>query len=303
MHYLFRQQEIRDLAWAMCSPPMMQIENAIFKHQPLSEVESESLSNLEQEHERLCQHLEVLKRRTVGHYFEQLVAFWISHYSALSIAGQNIQVQGAEQTIGEFDFLLHGTFPPTHLEVAVKYYLGTGNASSWSEWIGPNGKDSLERKVNSLASTQCMLSLREESKPILADLALPSVQPAVMLKGYFFYPYHQILRGKDTAPPFQSHPDHLRGWWCYAKDASGMIRASPHHWKILQKPHWLSPALSYHKDELMSGSLMEDFAKRHVREHNQCLLVAAMSDQDTGVWLEQHRGFIVPDNWPNHLES
>ena len=92
----------------------------------------------------------------MGDYFEKLVALWLQlndHYQHIQ---QRLTVYYNERTIGEFDFIFtdHKTGSSQHWEVAVKFYLEYFDGEDY-QFLGPNAKDSLDKKMIELDGTRC----------------------------------------------------------------------------------------------------------------------------------------------------
>ena len=95
--------------------------------------------------------LETIQRRptrSVGHYFETLVRFFIEDGPHFELLAHNLQVHVDKRTLGAMDFVVRDQFGAVeHWEVAVKFYLGASEIPRWSSWIGPNQRDRLDIKL------------------------------------------------------------------------------------------------------------------------------------------------------------
>ncbi|KAG1663448.1 UPF0585 protein [Nymphon striatum] len=114
--------------------------------------------------------------------FEALVAFWLNISPNYKLIQQNIQIIEDGITFGEIDFIIQevNSGKIIHLEVCVKFYLGTDPYEDSYRWFGTNTKDQLGRKLDHL--------LHHQSQ----------------------------LKNKIAPKGISSH--HLRGSWMYGKD-------------------------------------------------------------------------------------
>ena len=110
------------------------------------------LQYLDRRPNSLHAHLDALKTRRLGMYFEALWQFFIQHDSQLELIAHNVAVVDGGRTLGEFDILyrdIHSN-EGAHLELAVKFFLNQqldSNASpALDQWLGPNTNDRLDKK-------------------------------------------------------------------------------------------------------------------------------------------------------------
>ena len=201
----FQHRAVRDLAWALLSPSLFNtFDNSLNK--VLSEdyiEETDALLNwllgIDQNPQPLLDHITQRSQVRIGIYFEQLIGFYFKYYPRFDLLQQNLQVQGKQKTLGEFDFIV---FDKTnkdylHIETAVKFYLGSHDSSqlannvkqyNWHEWVGPNKKDSLSLKMDSMLNKQLRLSKTDEAGEQLQALGITvkDLQPRLLLRGRFF---------------------------------------------------------------------------------------------------------------------
>ncbi len=114
----------------------------------------------------------------------------------------NIQIQGAEQTLGELDFLIkdENTRNTIHIELACKFYLYDPQAGTLEleKWIGPNRRDSLFEKLEKVKTKQFPLLHRRETLEILEQLDIfPPISQQLCLKAQLFVPQSLDV---DTLP-------------------------------------------------------------------------------------------------------
>lgn len=144
----FRHQIVRDLAWAIASPPLMILDDPGCRwyddqwYQYQYSVSVPWLKALDRQPEQLQQRVDSLRDRRMGKYFETLWAFWLEQETRYEVIQQNLPLRGDGDTLGELDFLLldKTTGKYLHWEMAVKFYLGVGDTRSQASWDGPGKK-------------------------------------------------------------------------------------------------------------------------------------------------------------------
>lgn len=137
-----------------------------------------------------------LKNLRLGKLVEQFLCYQISNSDdEIQIIDANMQIQKGKQTIGEIDVLLKDTDEISHVEIVYKFYLyveRVGN-NSFQNWVGPNQKDSLYKKLEKLKFRQFPLLYKEEVAPWLTKhgLTVNEIQQKVLFKGQLFLPFEQ----------------------------------------------------------------------------------------------------------------
>ncbi len=310
-----KTQEVRDLAWSCFGPNLIHTFPPIMGPNVLQDEAIQSLEldvtaernqwllQLDQNSEPLLLHLSGLKSRRLGLYFETLWKFFLMHDSELEWVGHNIPIRNDKRTLGELDIVYRnkssGAF--THLELAVKFYLNRQTSclsTQLSDFLGPKGKDRLDKKIERLVGHQSPLSGTSEGKQALAALGVHEVQRKIAVKGWLFY--HESLRPslENRAPLSNPHP---KGRWNYFS-AFGETVHRHEHWVVLEKRNWLSPATIFDAEHaLLTADQLVSFLGETFKTDQRPLMVCAM--RPTGaIILETERYFITPDDWPVHLK-
>lgn len=301
----FQHQQVRDLAWACLSPPLLQ-------NLPASDVhicttgdhrrDESWLAALDQDPSFLLAELTKYKSTRLGIYFENLLRFYWQQDQHTELLAHNLQVQAPDvgelkgSTQGAFDFLLRTQDQFWHIESAVKFYLGVPDGSTgpsqWSRWIGPNCNDRLDIKLNHLRDHQLALCANVHAQKRLAEIAgsAQNWHKGLRFQGYLFYPALQSM-----SAPIASNPQHLRGSWWYLQD---FLQLDPKgYWLVLPRERWLSPAQTSDIHELYCGDNLREVLHYWLAERQKPQLLAAMQKKG-GIWIETGRSFIVPDHWP-----
>ncbi len=241
-------------------------------------------------------------RPLLGQYFENLLAFALTGDRQISDLVRNVQVSDGRNTIGEFDFLFRRHDLACHLEVAIKFYLGSGDLSRAENWFGPNCHDRLSLKLDKMFQKQLKLSQTSAGKDCLAQLGYGEVVPCHLVKGMLFYPYDRWSRAAFSWPDVIA-PAHLKGWWCPLDRAQEILHTAE-YWTILKKPHWLSTGQSAREVDILTPDELFRRLEKHFCLTKSPLLVAALLPEDCQgeTWgqsyREVHRGFITPVVWP-----
>ncbi len=297
------QPVVRDLAWALASPPLLNPSPADVRWLNAAWCERAFrasynwLAALDQNPGPL---LSALARRgdpRLGSYFEALLAFWLTWEDnpLYRLVGRNLAVRSKNLTLGELDFLVEErqSGELQHWEVAVKFYLGVAPGGVLSQWVGPGLKDRLDLKVQRLLEHQLTLSRTPEGRGLLRHLGLPEPSPVCLLKGRLFYPPGA---GPDWAP-HSATANHLAGWWMPQADFLAHYRDAGLHWIRLPKEHWLTevapPVLI--GDAQAATALVETLVQT---ADNRAAAVIGLERDEDGHFRENTRGFVTPPQWP-----
>lgn len=297
----WRHQVVRDLAWALASPPLLTPANESARWpdndwcQQVWHDSADWLSELDHDPTPLLHSLSARRDPRLGSYFEGLLAFWLAAPANTRyrlIAG-NLPVRAHKQTLGELDFLVEDKRlgEIQHWEVAVKFYLGVAaDAGDTPDWIGPGQRDCLARKREHLTGQQLGLTQEPAGQALLQALGLPSATPVCLLKGRLFYP---DVAGQTPVPaPADANPLHLRGWWQPAGDFARDPRRSSLRWLKLPKPNWLTPVMD---PEILGTAVASEHLLTLLADEAAPRAIAVVGVQDG---VEVTRGFVAPAGWP-----
>ena len=260
----FTNRCVRDLAWVIASPPLVSGE---FKQthwwnyqQCLTEFDDclPTLLSLDKKPAPLLTHLESIKSRRLGLRFEAYISFWLSTVSPnYTLLAQNIQlhdfINNLKHTIGEIDFIIkeNKTGKIIHLEVAVKFYLGTEPYSDPYRWFGTNLNDQLGKKLDHLKQHQTQLLINHPEK---TNYSID--ERHCIIKGRLFYPEEQ-----EDAPDGITD-NHLRG--CYLFQNNNLAQSSL---ILLDKIEWLA---EFSSEDIGKRKIQANFS---VSEKSRCYAV------------------------------
>lgn len=299
---LYHHPLVRDIAWLLSTPDLLHI--SAYPRPSLSSlgladsnVRHRWLSELEQQPQILEGAIDEHRHYRLGRYHELLWQFVLKHAPDSRLLISNLAIKDAKITLGELDLIYQTSSEraPTHLEVAIKFYLGLpegpGAVNSPARWIGPGGADSLAIKYQRSLHHQLPLAhtpkglhtLRAALDKIERDeTGLEKVEPEVPLQqqlalpGCLFRPWQpETILADHLPPPAGCHPDTAMqaGWWVHLSDFPAFCAAlnkistdeAVREQQCLQgivreKPAWLAPPL---KEDLVPWHALDDWLHQH----------------------------------------
>ncbi|HCW95968.1 DUF1853 family protein [Pseudomonas sp. S5(2021)] len=291
------QQPVRDLAWVLLSPPLL--DEGWQQRHPLSasawwtspDLLADWLRQLDRQPAPLQDWLARHSIRRLGLYYERLWQFALLNAPGVELLAANLPVRQAGHTLGELDLLLRDAEGVFHLELAVKFYLGlAGDGQAHDRWLGPDSQDRLDLKIAHLCQHQLPLGSAAPTRELLAEITREEVHSRFWLGGYLFRPW------PDGGPgPRGAHPGHLVGRWLHRSAWPRFCEQQPSPlWRPLPRANWLAPA-RLTAEELLPEREAE--AWLHDPESHARMLVRLAPDSQ-GAWREQERLFLVADDWP-----
>nr|WP_298249065.1 DUF1853 family protein [uncultured Halomonas sp.] len=301
---------VRDLAWLLLAPDLIAMP---WPGRPSREAlgladddrAADWLAELEAWPQALEGHVGDTLQGRMGLYHERLWQFLLAMAPGTELLAHNLRVMDGKLTLGELDLLYRrrGEAAITHLEVAIKYYLGLaegpGEVDSQARWIGPGGADSLAGKREHLHRHQLRMTERDATRNAIGDAlppggtrpeALPAPDSRVAMPGVLFSPWHHPL-----PPPREATPEHLRGRWLHWRDwhryRDGLPRGT--HGSRIAKPHWLALPRPEH---LLALRELDAQLSEHFHRHTAPLQLALW--HPNAGW---RRVFVVADAWPRQI--
>lgn len=273
---------VRDLMWAVNSPPLMDATHRAAQSLQASDIDVEHLRD----------HFTRHRDRRVGRYFERLLAYWVRYIRRCEVVAHSLQLRDGKRTLGEIDLLFRDEQGRlNHWEVACKFYLQLDVEDGPTRYIGPNPNDSLQTKASRLLEHQLPLGLRH----------FPEIElQTAFVKGRIFY--HWLGDSKGRAPN-ELTTDHLKGKWLWARELPELLGTNPLHYRILNKPFWLSDeVIDPSGDELLSPGEASRVLGNHFRDRATPILISGFQD---GLSLEREceRWFVVPNQWPLEINQ
>ncbi|MEH6569926.1 MAG: DUF1853 family protein [Halioglobus sp.] len=305
MQYPYKNQQVRDLAWACFEAPLMKShqlsgdgQNVANCGLQLTVARRQWLRALDQDPSALIAHIAGIRSHRLGIYFEGLWHFFLQQDTLVDLVVHNLPVHDQGRTIGEFDciYYCHERERHFHLELAVKYFLSNrivtepGQTSCWHEWWGPECQDRLDLKITHLMDRQIQLADKTPAKALLSKLGILDVAREVEIKGYIFQ-----SAVDELLPPYGYNSDRPLSQWIHLDQlAQYCARDQWHAFFHLPKFQWLSPVQNPSHDEQLGADDLLQTMLSHFEEQTRPQLVAAL-DQ-TG--KELARFFVAGNGWP-----
>ena len=310
--YTFSHQSVRDMAWAVASPPLICLakQSCIWPDdQWYQHVYDESLpwlNKIDEDPSELESLLEKQKDRRLGKYFETLWFYWFSHNPRYEMIENNLQIIVDGETLGEIDFIVFDkkTKKMVHWEVAVKFYLGVGDTGEMCNWHGPNLRDRLDIKVHHLLQRQSIVSKNARVRKWLEENRLCIDQCAVILKGRLYYPWSGLaqnhaqernqleLNGPSMKLRFpqQCSANHLHSWWLKKSQFVHEFDDQQYFMPLI-KQGWMESISTDSKNDFYTKSeIFKTVSDKELRLPLQVQICDPCYNWD--------RVFIVEENWP-----
>ena len=286
----FKNKAVRDLAWALNSNAMLLgthvvdqdvLDDEYLKYLP-------QLLKLDKNPSPLIDYLAKNNTRRLGHYFEQLVFFWLNQSERYTITAKNLPVRTEKkETLGEIDVIVYDRERNIyeHWELAVKFYLAH-HSEEKTTFIGPNANDYFHLKLEKLIHQQCKIFETEAGQKILDDYNINGLPSRLFVKGCMYYHPKQKYAANEPL-----HPDHNQSWWIHLNEANAFL-SDDNQYALIHKNEWLStPSL---QDSLMSKKECLDLIHKLLSESPRSLQLARYKNRNL---IDQ--GFVTKDNWPN----
>ena len=241
----------------------------------------------------------------LGRQFEDCISLLFQHSKQAQLLQRNLVITGEGRTLGELDCLYKNANKRCiHLELAIKFYLFkdanndvTSATHSLESFIGPGGKDRLDKKWKRLSEHQLPLSLTPAALQAIHNADFPTPQQRqLLLTGILFYPYKNWQSFIPQNPLI--NPQHLRGWWLFQQQVDALQDETDNRFVILPRCHWIGGIR--HDDTPRPLTFIQ--MKQQVCEDNKPKMLARVQwDNALQCWHETSRGFVVRDNWPDPL--
>lgn len=287
---------VRALAWLLDAPDLLDAgasrwAGRIAALGPISDMDITWLHALERNPRALYMLLNAQPSARLGRYAEKLLTFYLRQSGRL--IAHNVQVRnGPNDTIGEFDFLVHDAphSGAVHWEFATKFYLLESHQTPMQvdAFVGPNLADSLGAKMDKIMQQQLKLA---EHPAAAQYLPQPVTQALALVKGWLFY-RDAVAAATPLPPDLGIAAAHCRGFWC---ELSALDLSAAQHYLVLPRLEWLAPARAPLANALSADQLREAISLCFAAALAPVMI--AVCDRKGKFVVERSRGFIVPDDW------
>ena len=286
------QSELDDLRWVLTSPPLLKAQaghDVIDTDTVFRAIEAEDIAHFK----AWLSGLESRRRIRLGLYFEDLILYAIQHLSDYELLAHDLQIFNGTQTLGAFDFIVSAPDGEIeHWEAAVKFFLQSEPTADWNAWIGPNGRDSLHRKMTKMLGRQIHLSDRPEAQKTLAELdILPPTRKRILSKGILFQPY----LNPDWPIAQAAHPEQPKGHWIRVMDFLRHLEETEctSDWKVRLRPDWMACVTEQSTEQLYTTAQLKGLLHGHTR----AIMLSEMHPHKS-YFQEVRRWFVISETWP-----
>jgi len=302
-----RDPIVRDLVWVIGSPGLLDETWAAYAGRVVDDAWCRAqlitcfpwLAGLDNDPHSLHDFIAQRPTRRLGQYFESLIAFWLAHIPDTQMIATNLQVQNAQRTLGEYDFLFRDADGNTcHWETAVKFYLQAEPLFEQHAFIGLAVRDRLDIKLDRVFQHQLELGHTPAGRAALpTGVVLKKTQ--AFIKGYLFYPATQAGKIFSPITPIPGVSDnHLSGWWIRHPVGSLPQTTSDSYWTILPRLRFLAPVHLDAQASVMKQTEICAALDAHFAVSDESVQVIELQRNMDNSWREATRGFVRCSKWP-----
>ena len=297
---IWQHREVRDLAYALKAPCILEPSEQVPSWKPEEMAAHYAaaqgwLARLDENPEPLLEHIAQHPRSNrLGLYYEALLSFWFKAGVSYELLAHDLPVNAGGQTLGAFDFIVKRATEITHIEVAVKFYLGVRGVGDWADWIGPNQNDSLALKLDKMLNKQLRLSEHPQASTVLSTAGIPRpTQRKLWIKGIFFRPHNSKASCKPQGGSLAT------GIWLPQNALAALQQETPAaRWFRRTKPDWVAPTEASDPPAAFrtAAQMFEETAGPDGLGPSSPQMWSRVEKSDLG-WQESLRVFVVTDGW------
>ena len=297
LDYLCRikSPEHRDLAWLLASPSLLRpsaLVPAISSQEwhDMFMYAKDWIQHDSQSPARLKKWIDTPRQYKLGLYAEDLFLYYLHHCSPYTVLAHDIQAFDGKRSIGAFDFIVQtpkGVIE--HWEMAIKYFVQVQPSHSWIDFIGPGGKDSLQRKMDKMLKRQILLSDHPKAQEGLQqrNIPIPTRKRIISIGRLFAHGNTKFV------PPYSGDPLQPTGIWLKLKEFGFYLQQHQDaKWVYRKHPKWLSPICLLEENKGMDIHAVSAF----LQQQEKHVMLSQVELQKHG-WVETKRLFVMPDNW------
>lgn len=279
-------QLLSDLNWALTSQSLIQSNMPEFEGDIVNTIQSwvnteeytTWFKNIKRNPTKLIGFFNNEEQLILGKYLERLLNFFFTEYSSIELIHAGKQIFEKQITKGELDFVIENVNENEvfHLEVAVKYYMGFKNVAKHDLWIGPNGMDTLQKKMLKL---DLQLKLSKE-----LDIHIDDNKALIL--GYFFKHWNSA-----NWPYFYTEREG-QGQWLYEDEMQQFFKEDKFY-SIVPKYRWLSFFLEG-QSLLKNGREIQKEISNQIKTIGKGIMVVEVDASKKIL----NKCIVAPINWP-----
>ncbi|GEM_PF-2740113 len=236
----------------------------------------------------------------LGHLYEDALELLFRSSIEFKQVCKGVQVienlphpQKGNRTLGEFDYLLQrqdGRW--LHVELAVKFYLGTSTVKAESTdnsylWPGPDARDAWERKHQHMINCQFSLAKQSASQQVLQEICgTTDIQSQHLIYGCLFDRYNST----EPQTAVDTSPTAHRGYWMHSHELPNSALAQQQSLYIIPKQLWPCVPTAELCQVLKSSNQQTTLAaiQTKIQQQQRCVMIT------DGI----ERYFIAPNYYP-----
>lgn len=195
-----------------------------------------------------------------GLRYERFLSYFLEWHPQVDLLVHDLPVQGAERTLGQFDFIVRIGGVVTHLEVAIKYYLRLGKPWESARCLGTDLSDRMDRKIAHALSRQLALSAGEAGAQTLREAGLPHPRARrFSLRGLLFDRLSLLeappaagtaaVGGEGAIPQY---------WLATRRELAAREWAQGLRWAVAGRGEWFSPVRAVEVEAVSLEELLEE---------------------------------------------
>ncbi len=297
-----RNPLVKELIWSISSPQILHYNGPVYSTLAhdwwIDKIEqnSEFYFHLDKHPSLLESALRPFEHIPLGKRHELFIRFFLEHTPSINLILHSFQIIEKNKTLGEIDFIFsdQDSGITYQLEVACKFFLQHKRSKNWNNFIGPNGNDKLENRVEKTIR-QLTLSNHEQVQNHLINIPHSEIIPVASLRGFIFHHYKQLSK---ALTPKSSTKNYNAGWYCFENEMPQFF-ANNNYWSITKKRSWLAPIhLELDAPNVMSSEDTITLCKTQFKLSKHSIALVQLEATSKG-FVEMSRGFVVHNSWPN----
>ena len=289
---------MNDLAWLIRSPSLFSPSEKVPcvsspEYSQWFQSCSEWLLHPEFDVNDLWSFVNTRRRHKLGLYAEDLMRYFLLKSPHFELLAHDLQIFENKESVGAVDFIVRtpdGTVE--HWEMAMKYFLQYTPSAEWTAFIGPDGNDTLQRKMGKMLDRQLQLCKRPSAIEQLSQKGIPvPTKHRILSLGRFFKAWN-----RDFVAPQSGDPNQPTGTWIRQNQFTEYSKTQKKKWKIRQHPDWLAPFVTKNPNEIMDAMEIQAWLHQTLKKKTDYAMLSEMEFRKNR-WQESHRWIVVAERW------